>query len=367
MNRAWTGERAETVVVGGGQAGLAVAYHLSSLGRRCVVLDAGDRIGDGWRRRWDSLRLFTPNRYNGLPGMPFPGPAHAFPTKDEVAEYLEAYAARFDLTVHTGTTVERLAHDGGRYMVESGVRSVEADNVVVATGAFGNPWTPTFADQLDPDIVQLHSSEYRNPSQLSDGDTLVVGAGNSGAEIALDVASRHRTWLSGRDTGVESPFRVGSLPDRLLTPPSWFVLSRVLTVGTRAGRKLRQKARTMGWPLVRVKPADIVDAGVHRVPRTEKVLGGRPVLDDGRVLDVANVIWCTGFRPDHRWIDVPDVDADGTPRHERGVVTMQPGLYFVGLPFQSSATSALLGGVGRDAAAVARHVASIRRKPRTRR
>jgi putative flavoprotein involved in K+ transport len=360
MSNGWNGEHVETVVIGGGQAGLAVAYHLTRLGRRCVVLDAGDRIGDRWRNRWDSLRLFTPNGYNGLPSMRFPGPATAFPTKDEVAGYLEAYAARFDLAVHTGATVDRLARDGERYVVEAGGRSIGAATVVVATGAYGDPWIPTFADQLDPDIVQFHSSGYRNPSQLSDGDTLVVGAGNSGAEIALDIASRHRTWLSGRDTGVESPFRVGSLPDRLLTPPSWFVLSRVLTVGTRAGRKLRQRARTMGWPLVRVKPADLDDAGVHRVPRTDKVLDGLPVLDDGRIMDVANVVWCTGFRSDYRWIDLPVVEADGEPRQERGVVTTQPGLYFVGLPFQSSATSALLGGVGRDAAAVARHIASTR-------
>jgi putative flavoprotein involved in K+ transport len=289
--------------------------------------------------------------------MPFPGPAKAFPTKDEVAEYLEAYAARFDLPVCTRTTVDRLAHDGGRYVVECRSRSIEADTVVVATGAFSKPWIPPFADQLDPDIVQLHSSRYRNPSQLSDGETLVVGAGNSGAEIALDVVSRQRTWLSGRDTGVEAPFRVGSLPDRILTPPSWFVLSRVLTVGTRAGRGMRRKAHTMGWPLVRVKPADLVDAGVRRVPRTCSVVDGRPALDDGRVLDVANVIWCTGSRPDHRWIDLPVADADGMPRHERGIVVTQPGLYFVGLLFQTSATSALLGGVGRDAAAIARHIA----------
>jgi putative flavoprotein involved in K+ transport len=360
MDSTWTGDPIETVIIGGGQAGLAVAYHLASLGRRCVVLDAGDRIGDAWRRRWDSLRLFTPNGHNGLPGMPFPGPAKAFPTKYDVADYLEAYAARFDLPIHTGTTVDRLAHKGGRYVVEAGGRSLEADTVVVATGAFSDPWVPAFADLLDPAVVQLHSSGYRNPSQLADGGTLVVGAGNSGAEIALDVAPSHPTWLSGRDVGVESPFRVGSLPDRLLTPPAWFVLSRVLTVQTRAGRRLREKAHTMGWPLVRVKPADIRDAGVHRVPKTETVRNGRAVLADGRVLDVANVIWCTGFRSAYRWIDLPALAGAGTPSHERGVVTGQPGLYLVGLPFQSSATSSLLGGVGRDAAAVARHIASTR-------
>ena len=278
-----------------------------------------------------------------------------------MADYLRAYAARHDLTVRTGTTAERLRRDGDRYLVEAGGRSIEADNVIVATGPFSRPRIPAFAGQLDPDIVALHSSAYRNPSQLRDGDVLIVGAGNSGAEIALDVAPHHRVWLSGRDTGQESPFRVGSWPDRLLTPPFWFVLSRVLTTRTAAGRRLRHKALTTGWPLVRVKPADLVDAGVQRVPRTENVRHGRPVLADGREIDVTNVIWCTGFRPDHGWIDLPIVGADGTPRHDRGVVTAQPGLYFVGLVFQHSATSALLGGVGRDAAFVARHIATARR------
>jgi putative flavoprotein involved in K+ transport len=353
-----TGQRFETVIVGAGQAGLAVGYHLARLGRPFVIMDAGSRIGDSWRTRWDSLRLFTPARYDGLPGMPYPAPAWSFPTKDEVADFLEAYAARFGLEVRTGLRVDRLWRESDRYVLTAGSSRFEADNVVVASGPFRLPTVPAFALKLDRAVVQLHSSAYRNPSQLQPGGVLVVGAGNSGAEIALEVARHHRTWLSGRDTGEEAPFRLGSVPDRLLTPVVWNLYSRILTVRTAAGRKLRHKGLTMGWPLVRVKPKDIAAAGIERVPRTVAVRDGSPLLEDGRTLEVANVIWCTGYRPDYSWIDLPIFDADGAPRHDRGVVADHPGLYFVGAFFLHSLTSSLLGGVGRDAAHIARQVTS---------
>src|SRR5688572_7753195 len=192
-------ERFEVVVVGGGQAGLAVGYHLARRGLRFVILDANARIGDSWRKRWDSLRLFTPARYDGLPGLPFPAPAHAFPTKDDMADYLESYAARFDLPVRTGVRVDQLARQEDRFILSAGGRRFEADNVVVAMATHQVPWVPPFASALDPGVVQLHSGAYRNPAQLRDGRVLVVGTGNSGAEIALEVAARHPTWLSGRD------------------------------------------------------------------------------------------------------------------------------------------------------------------------
>ena len=194
-------EHFETVIIGGGQAGLAAGYHLTRRGRPFVILDANERIGDAWRNRWDALRLFTPARYDGLPGWPFPAPARSFPTKDEVADYLVAYAARFALPVRTGISVTRLSRMRDRYVLAAGEHRFEADHVVVASGAYHSPRVPAFAAELDPDIVQLHSTEYRDPSRLRQGDVLVVGAGNSGAEIARDVSGRHRTWLSGRDTG----------------------------------------------------------------------------------------------------------------------------------------------------------------------
>ncbi len=351
-------ERFDTVIVGAGQAGLAVGHFLARQDRSFVMVDAADRIGDSWRQRWDSLRLFTPAKYDGLPGRRYPGAAWSFPGKDEIASYLEDYARVFELPVRTGVRVDRLGVADGRYVLAAGDHRFDAANVVVATGAFATPRRPGFAADICPDILQIHSSEYRNPGQLRDGPVLVVGAGNSGAEIALEVSRSNPTWLSGRDTGVEAPFRIGSIPDRLLTPPVWFLLSHVLTTRTPAGRRLRRKATAMGTPLVRVKPADLDEADVERVPRTMAARDGRPVLSDGRVLPAVNVIWCTGYRPEFGWIDLPLVATDGAPLHDRGVVPSLPGLYFVGQFFLSALTSALIGGVGRDAKRIAKHIAS---------
>ena len=353
-------EHFETVIIGGGQAGLSTGYHLARRGLPFVILDANERIGDGWRKRWDSLRLFTPACYDGLPGWPFPAPAWSFPTKDEVAGYLEAYATRFDLPVRTGVHVDGLSREADRYVVAAGDRRFEADQVVVASGAYPRPRIPAFAAQLDPGLVQLHSSEYRDPSQLRDGGVLVVGAANSGAEIALEVSRGHRTWLSGRHPGQE-PFRPGSGWDRLLMPVVWFLVSHVLTVKTPIGRMVRRKFRSRGLPLARVRPKDFTAAGIERVPRTAGARGGLPVLDDGRDLDVTNVIWCTGFGPDFTWIDLPVFAQDGDPVHDRGIVGSEPGLYFVGLVFLHALASSLVGGVGRDAEHIATHIASSRR------
>jgi putative flavoprotein involved in K+ transport len=362
MDSASGPEQFEIVIIGGGQAGLSVGYHLARRGRRFVILDANERIGDAWRRRWDSLRLFTPARYNGLPGWPFPAPAWSFPTKDEVADYLEAYAGRFELPVRTGVRVDGLSREGNRYVVAAGKHRYETDRVVVASGAYQRPRIPAFAAELDPGIVQLHSSQYRDPSQLREGGVLVVGAANSGAEIALEVSRGHRTWLSGRHPGQE-PFRPGGRWDRLLLPVVWFVASRVLTVKTPPGRAVRQKfhaqgATHVGLPLARVRPKDFTAVGIERVPRTAGARDGLPVLDDGRVLEVANVIWCTGFVPDFAWIDLPVFAEDGGPLHDRGVVGSEPGLYFVGLVFLYALASSLVGGVGRDAEHIAKQIAS---------
>ena len=356
--------RYQTVVVGGGQAGLAVGYHLARLGLPFVILDANQRIGDSWRKRWDSLRLFTPARYDGLPGMPFPESPHSFPTKEEVADYLEAYAARFDLPVRTGVRVDRLRKEGDRFVVAAGDRRFEAEQVVVATGAYQTPRIPAFASELDPTIVQMHSTKYRNPSQLREGGVLVVGAGNSGAEIALEASRGHQTWLSGRDTGHE-PTRPGTVPDRLLMPILWFIVSHVLTVKTPIGRMVKRKFRDRGIPLARVRRKDMAAAGVEFVPRTAGMRDGLPELEDGRVLDVANVIWSTGFVPDFRWIDLPILGEDGHPVHDRGVVASEPGLYFVGLVFLYSLSSVLIGGVGKDSEYIAKHIASRVREDRS--
>jgi putative flavoprotein involved in K+ transport len=350
-------ERVNTVVIGAGQAGLSVGYHLSRRGVPFVILDAGERIGDQWRHRWDSLRLFTPAQFAGLDGMAFPAPPHSFPTKDEMGDFLERYAQTFKLPVLTGTRVERVSRHGDGFLVIAGARRFEARNVVVAMATFQRPRVPPFAKDLNPGIVQIHSFDYRNPSQLRDGNVLVVGAGNSGAEIALEASRRHKTWLSGRDVG-HVPFKIDGLLSRLFL--FRFVLRvvfhRILTVATPLGRKMRPKVLHIGGPLVRTKPQDLVNAGVERVPRVAGVRDGLPVLDDGRVLDVKNVVWSTGFHPGFSWLDLPVFGPDGDPVHERGIVASHPGLYFVGLHFLYAASSTMIHGVGRDAERVAKHM-----------
>jgi putative flavoprotein involved in K+ transport len=349
-----------TVVIGGSQSGLAVGYYLKQRGLSFVILDEHDRIGDAWRKRWDSLRLFTPGRYDGLPGMPFPGSPSSYPTKDETADYLEAYARDFDLPVRTGVKVDRLSKAGESFEVSCGKHTLFAENVVVATGAFNTPRIPAFARELDERIVQLHSKEYRNPAQIQNGAVLVVGAGNSGAEIAIELAPYHKTWLSGPDTGQE-PARAGSNLDHLITPLMWLVATR-LTVKTALGRKLRDHFidPPRGIPLARVRRKDFAPAGIERVPRVTAVMNGCPVLENGRVLEVSTVIWCTGYAPEYNWIDRSLRTSNGLPIHDRGIVQSCPGLYFVGLLFLYSLSSALLGGVGRDAKHIVDHIISTR-------
>jgi putative flavoprotein involved in K+ transport len=350
-------EEFETIVIGGGQAGLSLGYYLKQLGQRFVILDANERVGGSWRTRtWDSLRLFTPSRYNGLPGWGFPTPGWSFPTARETADYLEAYAERFELPVRSGWKVDRLATADARYVVECGPRRLMADAVVVATGFYGTPKVPEFAAELDPRILHMHSSEYRRPAQLRPGGILLVGAGNSGADIAMEVSTAHQTWLSGPDKG-QIPVRIGTRGHRVVMPLLWFLATRVLTVSSPIGRKVRPHVLEGGAPRIRVKSDDLKAAGVELVPRTVGVRDGLPLLEDGRVLDVANVIWCTGFRHDFDWIDAPVLDAANEPVHDGGVAAA-PGLYFLGLDFQYSFASENVGGVRYDAKRIAQQIAA---------
>lgn len=351
-------EQIQIVVIGGGQAGLSVGYHLRRLGLPFVILDACERIGDSWRQRWDSLRLFTSARFDGLVGMRFPGDPNKFPTKDEMGDYLEAYAQRFKLPVRSGMRVESVTRRGDRYLATAGGRQFECEHVVVAMSKFQAPWVPELAMELDPNIAQLHSCEYRNPSQLKPGAVLVAGAGNSGAEIARELASSHKVWMAGRDVG-EVPINMEGLPARLLLARIIFrvVFHRVLTTNTPMGRKLRPKVLHIGGPLIRVKWAHLAALGVQRAPKVTGVKDGRPMLADGSVLDVANIVWCTGFHGAFSWIDLPVFGEDGLPNQERGVVTNEPGLYFVGLHFQYALSSTMIHGVGRDAEYIAKTIA----------
>src|SRR5215510_3947304 len=354
MDRPLTSERIQTVVIGAGQAGLSAGYHLSRLGLPFVILDANARIGDQWRRRWDSLRLCTTARFDGLPGMRFPAPPRSFPTKDDMADYLEAYAKRFALPVRSHVRVDRVSRAGRTYIVEADGRRYEADHVIVAMANYQVPRTPAFSSELGADIVQLHSFDYRNPAQLRDGPVLLVGAGNSGSEIAMELARGHQVFMSGRDTG-HIPFRINNVFAQILLLPVLFrvVFHHVLTVRTPIGRKVRAQVLGKGGPLIRVLPQDLAAAGVERVSRVAGVKDGRPVLADSRVLDVANVVWCTGFQPGFSWIDLPVFEESGAPRQEHGVAIDEPGLYFVGLHYLYAMSSAMIHGVSRDAGRVA--------------
>ena len=351
----------ETVVIGGGQAGLAVGYFLKQEGRSFAILDRSERIGNQWRERWDSLRLYSPAFRDGLPGMRFPAPRTSYPTAKEFADYLEAYAARFELPVHSGVRVDALTRENGRYVATAGDRRFEADNVVVATGKFLKPYVPAFAGELDPRITQLHSHDYRNLSQLQEGPVLVVGASHSGSDIAFEAAADHQVILSGKDTG-QIPVPIESRRGRVGFRVLVFVGTHVLTVDTPLGRKMRPHIRHGGGPLLRYRRKDLRNAGVERVlARTVGVEGGLPVLDDGRVLDVRNVVWCTGFHPDYAWIRCPfELGEDGYPVQYRGVARSSPGLYFVSLPFLHSFASMLIAGTGRDAKRVVDHIVSER-------
>jgi putative flavoprotein involved in K+ transport len=353
------GEYVETLVIGGGQAGLAMGYQLARRDLPYKIVDANPRVGDAWRNRWDSLRLFTPNRLNRLPGMPFPGYRWGFPSKNEWADYLESYARRFALRVETGVRVERLARDGERFAAFSSGRRFEADNVVVAMSSWQRPRVPDLASELASRIVQFHVADYKGPDQLQAGDVLVVGAGNSGAEVAIELARTHDVLLSGPSTGA-IPFRPESVVGRVLMPfIGRIILHRVLTIRTPIGKRVRSKMIARGEPLIRVKPKDLKAAGVERVPRVTGVNGGSPQLEDGRIVDVDNVVWCTGFQPGFSWIDLP-VHGPQEPLHERGIVASEPGLYFIGLKFLYSVSSEQIHGVGRDANHIAGVIASRR-------
>ena len=347
----------ETVIIGAGQAGLATGYHLQKRGHPFVILDSAGRVGDQWRQQWDSLRLYTPAKYDGLPGMKFPGDPWSFPGKEQLADYLEQYAGRFKMPIRFGTKVESLASDGdGGYVVTTDQGAFRCQNVVVCTGTFGRtPRIPDFADQLDPGTLQMHSSEYRRPGQLREGPVLVVGGSHSGMDIAYEVSETRPTILAGRDCG-QIPPRIETRKMRVLFPVLIFAWRHVVTRRTPVGRKEMNEVRFHGGPSVRVKNADIAARGVERI--TERVTGvqdGKPIID-GRTYDVANVIWATGFRQTFGWINLPVIGEDGWPVEYRGVVKDAPGLFFCGLSFQFGFSSMVLPGVGRDAGYVAERI-----------
>jgi putative flavoprotein involved in K+ transport len=352
------GSSFEVVVIGAGQAGLAIGSFFKQQGRRFVILDSADSIGAAWRARWESLTLFTPRRYSGLPRLPFPGDPEGYPTRDQVIAYLEQYAQTFDLPIELNSRVRRLGSDDGRFLLEVDGGTITADQVVVATGPFQLPFVPRFAGKLAPDVFQAHSTEYRKPSEVPDGTVLVVGGGNTGFQIAKELAATHELHLS-----------VGSrqtpLPQRFLGRDLFWWLTKTgvikKTVESRLGRKLRHRDTLIGS-----SPRELRQRyGVGLEPRAVDASGRVVRFEDGSEVEVDALIWATGYRPDYAWIELPVFDPDGRPRHQRGVTDLS-GLYFLGLTWQHTRGSALVGWVKDDAAFIAEQIKTFyvrRNKP----
>lgn len=347
--------RKRILVVGGGQAGLSVGYHLKQLGiEDFLIVDGSARIGDAWRKRWDSLRLFTPAAYDGLDGMPFPAPRGAAPGKDHMADYLEAYARRFDLPVLLETRIDRLASKDGHFVLRAGEQVFEANRVIVAMSNYQRPRIPPFAPELSPAIRQFDTGSYRNPAQLAPGSVLIVGAANSGAEIARDLAATHHVIVAGRKVNEIPGTYAGFFNQRVMVPLlNRVVFPYIMSVETPIGRRARQGVMKSAVPLIRVKSRDLAALGVTRVGRVAGARDGLPLLEDGTRLDVDNVVWCCGLDAGLDWIALPVLGPDGEPEHDRGLAKGVDGLYFVGQHFLTSMSSAMVHGVGRDARRIA--------------
>jgi putative flavoprotein involved in K+ transport len=359
-------DRFNTIVIGGGQSGLAAGYYLNRAGCPFLIVDANQRSGDTWRGRWDSLRLFSPAQYDSLPGLPLAIRKGTFPGKDVMADYLEDYASHFNMPILRGVRVTRVARQAGDFIVECEDRTFSCANVIVATGAYSRPWIPDSSARLNSSIHQVHSSGYRRPEDVVGDHVLVVGFGTSGIEIAIELAAAGRcVLLSGRPTAqalskfVPAIFEGKNPILRLIGAAYWNFMHSVVTIDTPLGRKAKSQIPLRGQPLVRLNRADALAAGLELVPRLAGVTEGKPSLEDGRGLDVSTVVWCTGFRPNYQFLKLPELllDGKGLPIAPHGIVGQIPGLYFVGLPFQVGLTSTLVGGAGRDAALVVHHIA----------
>jgi putative flavoprotein involved in K+ transport len=343
----------DVIVVGGGQAGLAMGWHLAQRGLSFLILDAGPKIGDVWRSRWDSLALFTPVQYDSLPGMPFPGSVDTYPTKDQVADYLQSYASSSQLPVRLNTLASALRRVGDRFEVTTADQVFRARQVVVATGPFQVPFVPPSARGLDSSVTQIHTSAYRDPASLPDGPVLVVGGGNSGLQIAEELASSRSVDVS---IGASPPM----LPQRLLGKDLFWWLTRFGLQSRPADSRLGRRMQARGDFVIGTSRRNLRRAGVRFRPRFAEAGGQTVRFADGSALDIAVVIWATGFRLDYAWLDVPGVVTDGHVAHRRGVTDV-PGLYFLGLSWQHTRGSALLGFVKDDAAYLAEQITARRR------
>jgi putative flavoprotein involved in K+ transport len=348
-----TSDDVEVAVIGAGQAGLAMGYFLRRQGRGFVILERADSIGPAWRERWESLTLFTARRYSALPGLAFPGDPDGYPRRDEVIAYLERYAETFDLPIELNSEVKKLEQgDEGRFRVDLDGLTTNADQVVVATGPFQTPHVPKLAEKLAEDVFQTHAVGYRRPDEVPEGTVLVVGGGNTGFQIAKELSATHKVVLS---VGA----RQKPLPQRVLGRDLfwWLTKARIIdkTVESRLGRKLSSRDTLIGSSPRELKKR----YGVEVRTRVVDAEGRTARFEADTELEADAVIWATGYRADHSWIKLPIFDGDGRLRHRRGVTDV-PGLYFLGLTWQHTRGSALLGWVKDDAEYIAERIAAYR-------
>ena len=341
------GEPLDVLVIGAGQAGLAMGWYLSRLGMRFRIVDAGSEVGQTWRKRWDSLKLFTAAQYDNLPGMTFPAPHDTYPGKDDVADFLQAYAAKFELPVALNVNVTRLRRTT-LYEIDTDRGPIRAHNVVVATGPFHTPFVPPLARELDGGLFQIHSIDYRRPGSIPPGRVLVVGAANTGCQIALELSPTHQVEISVGQ-------RLPAIPQRPLGRDVWWWMTRLgltrVTRNSRLGRRLSKRDVIIGGGL-----PELERNGVVVRPRVSAAKSRSVAFVDGTSAEYDAILWATGFRTDHSWIEIPSVkDTEGRVQHDRGV-TSAPGLYVLGLTWQHTRTSALLGWVMRDAEFLANHI-----------
>jgi putative flavoprotein involved in K+ transport len=402
-------ERIETVIIGGGQAGLSMSYHLGQLGREHVIFERG-RVAERWRsERWDSLTFQFPSRMMGLPGYVYEGnEPESFMPRDGVVRFIEEYAKRISPPIRCGIRVTSLAQtESGSLLVETDAFALEADNVVVATGPYQVPAVPAFGGALGPSVYQVTANRYRNPGELPRGNVLVVGSGGSGYQIAeelvrsgagvyLSVGAHHRVPRRYRGKDFGWWLETTGASDR--TVDSLAGQGRVLLTGVDGGHDadLRELARRGAVLLGRLRDvrdgrlrfaADLEEnlargdeeydrftssvdeyidrhgsttpAAPERNPRGK--IGAPSTITelDARAAGITSVIWAVGYRYDFGWIKCAVLDARGSPIHRRGVSEV-PGVYFLGLHRLHKLKSAFLWGVGEDAAHLAEHIANRR-------
>jgi putative flavoprotein involved in K+ transport len=336
------------VIIGGAQAGLSMAYHLTKIGKKFIVIDGGEEIGASWLSRWDSLTLFTPTEYNHLPGLDFDAPKGHYPTKYEVANYFKLYVDKFNIPIQFNTIVTSVRKSESSFCVAYKDGEVEAKGVIVATGPFHIPYTPPCHTKIAESTRQIHSNFYKGANQLQDGDALVVGGGDSGYQILDEISKNEsRTVYFSGDTTVKS------IPQKFLGKTLWWWFTLIGFLSYNKYSWIGKKISSITQPIIGTDVKEILSReNVKLAGRTKDALNSEVIFENSRVSTIKNIIWATGYRPNFKWIEGLELDEDSYPKNLRGVSNIED-LYFIGLPWMYTRGSATLGGVSKDASYLA--------------